>query len=101
MASSRPSATRAAPPSRPTRSAPPHLDFAPLQNSVDALNQAAQRYADAVTALGAEGGKALAKHEVGAIDDTIMHSEQLLTMPDGLPSRPWYRHLIYAPGFYT
>ena len=21
--------------------------------------------------------------------------------PEGLPRRPWYRHLIYAPGFYT
>ena len=22
-------------------------------------------------------------------------------MPAGLPRRPWYRHLLYAPGYYT
>ena len=30
-----------------------------------------------------------------------MQSERELTDPTGLPSRPWYRHLLYAPGFYT
>ena len=24
-----------------------------------------------------------------------------MTHDDGLPRRPWYRHQIYAPGFYT
>jgi N-acetylated-alpha-linked acidic dipeptidase len=24
-----------------------------------------------------------------------------LTSLDGLPGRPWFRHLVYAPGFYT
>jgi N-acetylated-alpha-linked acidic dipeptidase len=24
-----------------------------------------------------------------------------LTRPEGLPRRPWFRHQIYAPGFYT
>jgi N-acetylated-alpha-linked acidic dipeptidase len=22
-------------------------------------------------------------------------------VPEGLPRRPWYKHAIYAPGFYT
>ena len=30
-----------------------------------------------------------------------MKSEQQLTSPDGLPRRSWYKHQIYAPGFYT
>ena len=30
-----------------------------------------------------------------------MHAEQALITQDGLPRRPWYRHQIYAPGFYT
>ncbi len=30
-----------------------------------------------------------------------MHIEQALTLPEGLPRRPWFRHQIYAPGFYT
>jgi len=24
-----------------------------------------------------------------------------LLLPQGLPRRPWYRHSIYAPGYYT
>jgi N-acetylated-alpha-linked acidic dipeptidase len=30
-----------------------------------------------------------------------MHIEQSLLLPNGLPRRPWFRHQIYAPGFYT
>ena len=30
-----------------------------------------------------------------------MRSEQTLLRAEGLPRRPWYRHQIYAPGFYT
>jgi N-acetylated-alpha-linked acidic dipeptidase len=30
-----------------------------------------------------------------------MHFEQALTTSEGLPRRPWFRHQIYAPGFYT
>jgi N-acetylated-alpha-linked acidic dipeptidase len=27
--------------------------------------------------------------------------ERSLTSQEGLPRRPWFRHLLYAPGFYT
>ena len=27
--------------------------------------------------------------------------EHSLTSPDGLPGRPWYQHLLYAPGMLT
>ena len=30
-----------------------------------------------------------------------MHAEQSLLNDAGLPKRPWYRHMLYAPGFYT
>ncbi len=79
----------------------PHLNFAPLQNGADALTRAAAQYAAALTAVQAGSGAALAKPEIAAINTTIMRSEQALLSPEGLPNRPWYRHLIYAPGFYT
>ena len=25
----------------------------------------------------------------------------MLTRPEGLPRRPWFKHAVYAPGFYT
>ena len=31
----------------------------------------------------------------------LRQSEQQLIDAAGLPNREWYRHLIYAPGFYT
>jgi N-acetylated-alpha-linked acidic dipeptidase len=30
-----------------------------------------------------------------------MKTERVLTRPEGLPNREWYKHQIYAPGFYT
>ena len=30
-----------------------------------------------------------------------MQSERQFLDQAGLPGRPWYRHLLYAPGFYT
>ncbi len=80
---------------------PPHLNFAPLQNGVDALTRAAAAYTQAVTAVSAGTGAALAKPEIASINGRLLHSEQALLSPAGLPNRPWYRHLIYAPGFYT
>jgi N-acetylated-alpha-linked acidic dipeptidase len=31
----------------------------------------------------------------------LIESERKLTNDDGLPRRPWFKHLLYAPGVYT
>ena len=31
----------------------------------------------------------------------LIQSERTLTNDDGLPRRPWYKHLLYAPGVYS
>jgi len=31
----------------------------------------------------------------------LIDSERKLTNDDGLPRRPWYKHLVYAPGVYS
>ncbi len=80
---------------------PPYLNFAPLDNAVDALTRAAERYQKAVAKAEANGGAALAKTDLKALNATLLQSERALTLADGLPRRPWYRHQIYAPGFYT
>jgi N-acetylated-alpha-linked acidic dipeptidase len=54
-----------------------------------------------VTAAEANDGAALASPAVASINPTLVQSERILTSPQGLPGRPWYRHLIYAPGLYT
>src|SRR5207248_1610823 len=80
---------------------PPYLSFAPLDNAVDALNRTAERYERAFTKAQANGGAALAKPEAQALNATLRQSERALMSATGLPRRPWYRHQIYAPGFYT
>ncbi len=79
---------------------PPFLTFAPLDNGLDALTRAADRYEKAYGKAQANGGAALARPEAGALNATLLRSERALTS-DGLPRRPWYRHEIYAAGFYT
>jgi N-acetylated-alpha-linked acidic dipeptidase len=36
-----------------------------------------------------------------AVNLRLIQSERELTDAAGLPRRPWYRHLLYAPGYYT
>ena len=31
----------------------------------------------------------------------LIDSERKLTNAEGLPNRPWFKHQLYAPGFYT
>ncbi|HEX3067035.1 MAG TPA: transferrin receptor-like dimerization domain-containing protein, partial [Thermoanaerobaculia bacterium] len=73
-----------------------YLNFAPLQNAVAHLKERAREFDRAAAALpvGATARQA-------AADQALMHIEQSLLRADGLPRRPWFRHQIYAPGFYT
>ncbi len=76
----------------------PHLNFAPLQNAVDVLRRSAQAY-DGAWSKGT--GPGLPKEARARLDAILMRTERAMARPDGLPLRPWYRHQIYAPGFYT
>jgi N-acetylated-alpha-linked acidic dipeptidase len=35
------------------------------------------------------------------VNAILARSEHVLTDQHGLPMRPWFQHLLYAPGFYT
>jgi N-acetylated-alpha-linked acidic dipeptidase len=74
----------------------PYLSLAPLRNAGARLDAAARDYAGALGRSGAtpEGAR-------GAVDAILMKTERALTREDGLEGRPWFRHLVYAPGFYT
>ncbi len=87
-ASADPRKTFVPPPKNPL---PPHLNFAPLENAVDALARSAQKY---------DSARSKASN-VRAVNAKLIESERRLTDSAGLPGRPWFRHLIYAPGFYT
>jgi len=93
-------------PRRPTvapgrEEVPPHLDFAPLENAADALTRSAARYQKALAQARERAGAALPPASLEALNATLLESERKLTDPAGLPRRPWYQHLLYAPGVYT
>ena len=50
---------------------------------------------------GADTGLAARGKRLGEINRLLLGAERALTDPAGLPGRPWYRHLLYAPGIYT
>jgi N-acetylated-alpha-linked acidic dipeptidase len=59
----------------------PYIDFSPLQNALSALDKATQQQ---------------------PVNNQVLYqAEQQLLAKEGLPRRSWYKHTIYAPGFYT
>jgi N-acetylated-alpha-linked acidic dipeptidase len=80
---------------------PPYLNFAPLDNAADELTRSAERYQIAVAKIQTNGATELARASLQTVNQTLIESERRLTLPDGLPRRPWFEHQIYAPGFYT
>lgn len=70
----------------------PHFNFAPLMNALGRLQSAADGF-----------GVAAEQHQANSVEINrlLYTSERLLTRDAGLDGRPWYKHYIYAPGFYT
>lgn len=83
----------------PEREEPvPHLDFSALLNANDRLKRAAQDLATPWREL-AKAGRTTG--DLAEINQLAYTAEQVFTHEEGLPRRPWFRHHIYAPGFYT
>ncbi|MBK5188422.1 MAG: M28 family peptidase [Gemmatimonadaceae bacterium] len=80
---------------------PPHISFAALENAADSLTRAAARYGKAYDKALGSGDGSRANASLASVNAILAHSEHVLTDPRGLPMRPWYQHLLYAPGFYT
>jgi len=82
----------------PTPAAPvPYLNFAPLQNAFARLQESSQKY-DAAARL---PDRKLTPQAQQALDAALMQTERAMLREAGLPRRPWFKHQIYAPGFYT
>src|ERR1700676_441132 len=80
---------------------PPHINFAPLDNSVESLTRSSAEYQKALERLSANGGAALASASLNEVNALLIQSEHKLTTREGLPGRFWYKHELYAPGVYT
>ena len=73
----------------------PFLNFSSLQNALTALEKSSGNLATALN------NPALSSDQKNKINIQLYQAEQQLLLKDGLPRRGWYRHSIYAPGFYT
>jgi N-acetylated-alpha-linked acidic dipeptidase len=71
----------------------PYIDFTSVLNALAHLEKAA---------AGAEAAKKTADaKKLAEINSKIYTAEQQLLTNAGLPRRPWFKHSLYAPGFYT
>ena len=80
---------------------PPYLNFAPLENGLDEISRAANHYKQALGRLRSAGKPGFAESSFQTVNEELIRTERALTTPEGLPRRPWYKHEIYAPGYYT
>ena len=74
----------------------PAIDFGPLDAAAARLKASASAYDAALAGVGA-----LSPAKQARLDAVLIGVEHSLTDPAGLPGRPWYQHLIYAPGMLT
>ncbi len=72
----------------------PYLDFAPLQNVLAKLKETTNAFD--IAAL-----EKLPQGEKEKVNQKLMKLEAALLDEEGLPRRPWFKHELYAPGFYT
>ncbi|MBU3078550.1 transferrin receptor-like dimerization domain-containing protein [Sphingomonas quercus] len=79
------------------QAATPHIELAALANAVDRLKAAATAYDAAYAAR----GKTLAPAARAKLNDTLADIDQTMLDDKGLPGRPWFKNMIYAPGRFT
>jgi len=75
----------------------PHLDFGPLEAAARKLKASAGSFDSTLAARGA----GLSKAQRDRLDAALRPLDQTLLRDEGLPGRPWYRNMIYAPGRFT
>ena len=75
----------------------PAFDFAPLDSAVARLTKSAKSYDDAL----ATHGPSLSPDRLRKLQSLMQSIDQTLTAEVGLPGRPWFKNLVYAPGTLT
>jgi N-acetylated-alpha-linked acidic dipeptidase len=73
----------------------PYLDFSPLQNALQELGKSV----DSLSIVFQTNIRT--NHMSAAFNQSLYRAEQQLLNEPGLPRRSWYKHVLYAPGYYT
>jgi N-acetylated-alpha-linked acidic dipeptidase len=74
----------------------PYLNFANLDNALLKLKAIAARFKTS-----SREAVQMPAAQLAGLNALLYQTERSLLSQSGLPRRPWYRHQIYAPGFYT
>ncbi len=78
------------------------VDLKPVRAAVESLRASAQEFEKAYSSIGRMSTQSLlANAQLKQLNKLLLTSEQRLGNGDGLPRRDWFKHQIYAPGFYT
>lgn len=78
----------------------PDFDFSSVNNAASRLRTSAEKYEVALTTSVTKNGRPVGD-TARNLNQILMKVERVMTRGDGLPRRPWFKHMIYAPGFYT
>lgn len=74
----------------------PYLDFSGLENALTTLKKSSSDFSEKYPSA-----LKLSSEKQKALNNLLFSSERTLLSANGLPRRPWYKHQIYAPGYYT
>lgn len=84
---------------KPQKKPPLDPDFSALQEAIAEFARAGEVLDVALGRL--EDAGAGPPAGLARLNDTLVAVERAFLHPEGLPGRPWYRHVIYAPGTTT
>src|SRR5262249_29611029 len=77
----------------------PFINFAPLQNALSRLEESTRNF-DAAIRDSTSAARLQSRDVQQSFDNALRQVERAMISERGLPRRPWFRHQIYAPGFY-
>jgi N-acetylated-alpha-linked acidic dipeptidase len=77
------------------------VDLAPVRQAIASLQRAAEAYSGAVERVSAADRSRLDRTRLGEANRLLYTTERVFRYEQGLPRREWFKHLAYAPGFYT
>lgn len=72
----------------------PYIDFSKLQNALTDLKKSSDSLNILLAVVNVQ-------KDFKNLNEELCHAEQQLLLSEGLPRRSWYKHSLYAPGFYT
>jgi N-acetylated-alpha-linked acidic dipeptidase len=77
------------------------VDLGPVRKAIGKLSKAADSYERALTRVPKADSGAFAGPRLAELNRLLYSTERAFRHEAGLPRRPWFKHLAYAPGLYT